>query len=192
MKYSKGPEPARYEGRASPPPHPGGGASARAATSARENTRRLGGRICNGKPVGRNCPADFRAGTPRSQHPSPRRRGRGRYLPCATSPGAQIPRWHAEHWGGGRPVRRARVRGSITKRRPNGDGEVQNRKFLKRPCPRLVHGDGVAMYGNAAICVIRPQKTPGQRIVGGPNICGQPGPPAYLARYMRGRKDKTV
>ena len=81
---------------------------------------------------------------------------------------------------------------SITKSRPNGDGEVQNRKFLKRLCPRLVHGDGVAMYGNAAICEIAHQKTSRQKIVGGANICAQPQGHGYLARYMRGRNKKTV
>lgn len=93
---------------------------------------------------------------------------------------------------GGCPVRGARARGLVAKRRPDRDGEVQNRKLLKRPCPPLVRGDGVAMYGSAAICAIPLQKASRQKAVGGLDICGQPGPPAHLARYVRGRKKQTV
>lgn len=73
----------------------------------------------------------------------------------------------------------------------NGDGGVQNRKFLKRPCPLPVHGNAVATYGNAAICVTPLGKTARQKMVRGANICRLLELHAYLARYMRGRARKT-
>jgi hypothetical protein len=68
------------------------------------------------------------------------------------------------------------------------DGEVGVPEW---PCPSQITRPTVAMYGGAAICVIRLAIRTRQRKDGGPNICGQPGRHTYLARYMRGRKEKN-
>ena len=72
---------------------------------------------------------------------------------------------------------------------PRGDGEVENRK---RPSPSQVTESRVAMYGNAAICVICLANRTRQKKRRGSNLCVQPRRHTYLARYMRGRKKKSV
>jgi hypothetical protein len=61
----------------------------------------------------------------------------------------------------------------------------------KRPCPSRVAWARVAMCGSAAICVIRLPNRGRQKKVGGCNICAQPRPHTYLARYMRGKGKKN-
>jgi hypothetical protein len=83
----------------------------------------------------------------------------------------------------------AELDGSGRQNPSGGDGEVG---IPRRLCPAQITWTRWAMCGDAAICVICLPNRTRQKKVGGCNICGQPRRHTYLARYMRGRKKKTV
>jgi hypothetical protein len=117
----------------------------------------------------------------RGQRPPGNRRRRGGPL---NGGGA----WAAAARCAGRLAGPPEVSGWVPSLRPPWGGD----EVRKRPCPLQITWIGFALYGNAAICVTALRKTTRQKIVGGPNICGQPRRHTMVARYMRGRKKKVL